>query len=393
MSRLLAELAALEPAPDWLRLLYLQPDGIDRRASGGPCGARRALRGRPPPARLRRRPAPHAALRRRRRASARSSSASAPRCPAPPSAPRSSPGSPARPTRSSTSSSPSCATPRLAVAGVFVYDEQEGTAAAGMPGAVPHELALERAAHPRRGDRPRGRALLVGPRRRHGRRPRGARHVARRTAPRSAASRSRRPDVDGRTTVRGARVAPGRPRARRRRATPSGMMWRPSPRQGEREQPAEPRQQHHHRADPARPGVPGDPPLGPPAALRRPPRGGRLHPRRGHRQARRLRGAAEQAGHHARAVPRPPRRQAAHRRRAHRARGAGPRGRLGRHGHHRARDRRERAAHHRRLAGRLDPRRQVRQAQDGAADRLRRVRALPDGRHRRAHPRLHRRGR
>ena len=34
----------------------------------------------------------------------------------------------------------------LAVAGVFVYDEQEGTAAAGMRGAVPHELALERAA-------------------------------------------------------------------------------------------------------------------------------------------------------------------------------------------------------------------------------------------------------
>ena len=34
----------------------------------------------------------------------------------------------------------------LAVAGVFVYDEQEGTQAAGMPGAVPHELALERAA-------------------------------------------------------------------------------------------------------------------------------------------------------------------------------------------------------------------------------------------------------
>ena len=29
MSRLLGELAALEPAPDWLRLLYLQPDGID----------------------------------------------------------------------------------------------------------------------------------------------------------------------------------------------------------------------------------------------------------------------------------------------------------------------------------------------------------------------------
>jgi tRNA A37 methylthiotransferase MiaB len=32
------------------------------------------------------------------------------------------------------------------VAGVFVYDEQEGTAAAGMPGAVPQELARARAA-------------------------------------------------------------------------------------------------------------------------------------------------------------------------------------------------------------------------------------------------------
>ena len=35
----------------------------------------------------------------------------------------------------------------LAVAGVFVYDEQEGTAAAGMPDAVPRGLAFERAAH------------------------------------------------------------------------------------------------------------------------------------------------------------------------------------------------------------------------------------------------------
>src|SRR5690606_7044157 len=34
----------------------------------------------------------------------------------------------------------------LAVAGVFVYDEQEGTGAAGLPGTVPRELALERAA-------------------------------------------------------------------------------------------------------------------------------------------------------------------------------------------------------------------------------------------------------
>ncbi len=43
--------------------------------------------------------------------------------------------------------------------------------------------------------------------------------------------------------------------------------------------------------------------------------------------------------------------------------------------------------------GRLDPRRQVRQAQDRAADRVRRVRALPHGRYRRAHPRVHDSGR
>ena len=38
---------------------------------------------------------------------------------------------------------------RLAVAGVFVYDEQEGTTAAGMPGAVPRELALRARRPPR----------------------------------------------------------------------------------------------------------------------------------------------------------------------------------------------------------------------------------------------------
>ena len=268
-SRLLGELAALEPAPDWLRLLYLQPDGVDRRASGGPCGARRALRGRPPPARLRRRPAPHAALRRRRRAPGPARARPRARCPAPPCARRSSPGSPARPTPSSRSSSPSCATPGLAVAGVFVYDEQEGTAAAGMPGAVPAELAFERAA--RLGeviDREAERfwSGLAGPGRR---RPRRARHGAarrRRRGPhRAAGARRRRPDHADRRAVRAGATscAPSC-------ATASGMMWRPSPRQGDSEQPAQPRQQHHHRADPARSRVPGAAALGHPAALRRP---------------------------------------------------------------------------------------------------------------------------
>ncbi len=66
--------------------------------------------------------------------------------------------------------------------------------------------------------------------------------------------------------------------------------------------------------------------------------------------------------------------------------------RLGGHAHHRPRDRRQRAAHRRRVARRLHPRRQVRQAQDGPADRLRGVRPRAHSRHRRADPRVHRRG-
>ena len=92
---------------------------------------------------------------------------------------------------------------RLAVAGVFVYDEQEGTAAAGMPGAVPARARLRARRAPRRGDRPRGRSAS------------GAASPAPRSTSSSSAATSRAdgaaigrialqaPDVDGRTTLRG----------------------------------------------------------------------------------------------------------------------------------------------------------------------------------------------
>ncbi len=145
VSRLLRELAALEPAPDWLRLLYLQPEGIDselleaiaahavpyvdvplQHASGAVLrGMRRSGDG-----------AAHLALLERVRAML--------------------PGAAVRstfiagfPGETDDDFDELLAFVRdagLAVAGVFVYDEQEGTAASGMPGAVPHELALERAA-------------------------------------------------------------------------------------------------------------------------------------------------------------------------------------------------------------------------------------------------------
>ena len=145
MSRLLAELAALEPAPDWLRLLYLQPDGIDsellealaahavpyvdvplQHASGA------VLR------RMRRSGdgAAHLALLERIR--------------------RALPGAAVRSTFITGFPGETDAEfeelvafvhdAGLAVAGVFTYDEQEGTAAAGMRGAVPQELAFARAA-------------------------------------------------------------------------------------------------------------------------------------------------------------------------------------------------------------------------------------------------------
>jgi ribosomal protein S12 methylthiotransferase len=207
MSRLLSELAALEPAPDWLRLLYLQPDGVDdelldalathavpyvdvplQHASGA------VLR------RMRRSGdgAAHMALLERVRAAL--------------------PGAAVRstfitgfPGESDAEFEELVAFVReagLAVAGVFAYDEQEGTAAARMPGAVPHDLALERAAELGEViDREAGRfwAGLVG-------KPVEV-LVERGTARPDGACLGRialqAPDVDGRTTLTGRRARRG----------------------------------------------------------------------------------------------------------------------------------------------------------------------------------------
>jgi ribosomal protein S12 methylthiotransferase len=145
VSRLLRELAALKPPPAWLRLLYLQPDGIDdallealaayavpyvdiplQHASGA------VLR------RMRRSgdgAAHHALLDRVRRtlpgAAVRSTFIT---------------GFPGETDAEFDELVSFVREAQLAVAGVFVYDEQEGTVAAGMPGSVPHELARQRAA-------------------------------------------------------------------------------------------------------------------------------------------------------------------------------------------------------------------------------------------------------
>ena len=192
MSRLLGELAALEPAPDWLRLLYLQPDGIDDELLEAL--AAHAV----PYVDVPLQHASGAVLRRMRRSgdgAAHLALLERVRAVLPGAAVRSTfiAGFPGETDAEFEELVAFVRDAGLAVAGVFVYDEQEGTAAAGMAGAVPAELALERAAHPRRGHRPRGGALLVGPRRRHGRRPRRARRRRAPAAPRPGASPCRRP--------------------------------------------------------------------------------------------------------------------------------------------------------------------------------------------------------
>lgn len=145
LERLLRELKTLEPAPYWLRLLYLQPDSIDDRllealaaytvpyvdvplqhASGA------VLR------RMRRSGdgAAHLALLERIRAAL------------PGVAVRSTfiAGFPGETESDFEELLAFVHAGRLAVAGVFVYDEQEGTPAAGSLDPVPREVALERAA-------------------------------------------------------------------------------------------------------------------------------------------------------------------------------------------------------------------------------------------------------
>ncbi len=145
VSRLLGELAALEPAPLWLRLLYLQPEGIDD-------GLLEALAAHAVPyVDVPLQHASGAVLRRMRRSgdgAAHLALLDRVRATLPGAAVRSTfiTGFPGETDAEFEELVAFVRAADLAVAGVFVYDEQEGTAAAGMPGAVAHELAFERAA-------------------------------------------------------------------------------------------------------------------------------------------------------------------------------------------------------------------------------------------------------
>ena len=145
VSRLLGELAAFEPAPLWLRLLYLQPEGIDS-------GLLEALAAHAVPyVDVPLQHASGAVLRRMRRSvdgAAHLALLDRIRAALPGAAVRSTflTGFPGEMDAEFEELVSFVRAADLAVAGVFVYDEQEGTAAAGMPGAVPHALAFERAA-------------------------------------------------------------------------------------------------------------------------------------------------------------------------------------------------------------------------------------------------------
>ena len=207
MSRLLGELAALEPAPDWLRLLYLQPDGIDDELLEAL--AAHAV----PYVDVPLQHASGAVLRRMRRSgdgAAHLALLDRIRAVLPGAAVRSTfiTGFPGETDAEFDELVAFVHDARLAVAGVFVYDEQEGTAAAGMPGAVPGALALERAAILGEAiDREAERfwSGLAGA---------TVDVLVERGASRAGGVATGRlalqaPDVDGRTTLRGARVRRG----------------------------------------------------------------------------------------------------------------------------------------------------------------------------------------
>jgi ribosomal protein S12 methylthiotransferase len=145
LSRLLAELAALDPAPDWLRLLYLQPEGVDGELLEAL--AAHAV----PYVDVPLQHASGAVLRRMRRSgdgAAHLALLERVRAVLPGAAVRSTfiAGFPGETDAEFEELVAFVRSAHLAVAGVFVYDEQEGTPAAGMPDPVPHELALQRAA-------------------------------------------------------------------------------------------------------------------------------------------------------------------------------------------------------------------------------------------------------
>ncbi len=145
LSRLLGELAALAPAPAWLRLLYLQPDGIDARLLDAL--AAHAV----PYVDVPLQHASGAVLRRMRRGgdgAAHLGLLDRVRAVLPGAAVRSTfiVGFPGETDGEFGELLEFVRDARLAVAGVFIYDEQEGTEAAGMAGLVPRAVALERAA-------------------------------------------------------------------------------------------------------------------------------------------------------------------------------------------------------------------------------------------------------
>jgi len=145
ISRLLSELAALEPAPAWLRLLYLQPDGIDEALLEAL--AAHAV----PYVDVPLQHASGAVLRRMRRlgdGAAHLELLDRVRAVLPGAAVRSTfiTGFPGETDAEFEELVAFVHEAGLAVAGVFVYDEQDGTAAVAMPGAVPPEVAFARAA-------------------------------------------------------------------------------------------------------------------------------------------------------------------------------------------------------------------------------------------------------
>jgi ribosomal protein S12 methylthiotransferase len=145
VGRLLGELAALEPAPDWLRLLYLQPDGVDSELLEAL--AAHAV----PYVDIPLQHASGAVLRRMGRSgdgAAHLALLDRVRAVLPGAAVRSTfiTGFPGETEAEFEELVSFVRSAHLAVAGVFVYDEQEGTAAAGMADPLPHGLAVERAA-------------------------------------------------------------------------------------------------------------------------------------------------------------------------------------------------------------------------------------------------------
>ncbi len=145
LERLLAELAALEPSPLWLRLLYLQPEGIDEALLEAL--ARHAV----PYIDVPLQHASGAVLRRMRRAGDAAGFLRLLediRRVLPGAAIRSTfiAGFPGETEEEFGELLDFVGEAGLAAAGVFPFDSQEGTSAAGMEGQIRAEVALERAA-------------------------------------------------------------------------------------------------------------------------------------------------------------------------------------------------------------------------------------------------------